>query len=167
MSKMKVYELAKELGKSSKELLEFLGEKNIEVKSHMSSIEDGDVALVKKAFGGKAETTKADKPTEDAPKAEAEKKAAEVPKAETAAPKKKNIVHVFRPQNTRDGGKGGNRQGGRCDPLFHQRGRPGQRGRIPSAGRSGWEITGSGDHGWDFSKGRSGQFLSPFLNSAG
>ncbi len=131
MSKMKVYELAKELGKSSKELLEFLGEKNIEVKSHMSSIEDGDVALVKKAFGGKAETTKADKPTEDAPKAEAEKKAAEVPKAETAAPKKKNIVHVFRPQNTRDGGKGGNRQGGRQNGggRFGAGGRPMQNAR--------------------------------------
>ena len=64
MSKMKVYELAKELGKSSKELLEFLGEKNIEVKSHMSSIEAGDVAFVKKAFGGKAETAKTDKPAE-------------------------------------------------------------------------------------------------------
>ncbi len=131
MSKMKVYELAKELGKSSKELLEFLGEKNIEVKSHMSSIEDGDVALVKKAFGGKAETTKADKPTEDAPKAEVEKKAAEVPKAETAAPKKKNIVHVFRPQNTRDGGKGGNRQGGRQNGggRFGAGGRPMQNAR--------------------------------------
>ena len=125
MSKMKVYELAKELGKSSKELLEFLGEKNIEVKSHMSSIEAGDVAFVKKAFGGKAETAKTDKPAEAAPKAEAEKKAAEAPKAEPAAPKKKNIVHVFRPQNTRDGGKGGNRQGGRQMGG----GRPGTGGR--------------------------------------
>ncbi len=125
MSKMKVYELAKELGKSSKELLEFLGEKNIEVKSHMSSIEAGDVAFVKKAFGGKAETAKTDKSAEAAPKAEAEKKAAEAPKAEPSAPKKKNIVHVFRPQNTRDGGKGGNRQGGRQMGG----GRPGTGGR--------------------------------------
>ena len=31
MSKIKVYELAKELGKTSKELMEFLAEKNIEV----------------------------------------------------------------------------------------------------------------------------------------
>ncbi len=104
MSKMKVYELAKELGKSSKELLEFLGGKNIEVKSHMSSIEEQEIALVRKALGGKPEA---------APKEEAEKKIGDAPKTETSAPKKKNIVRVFRPQNTRDGGKGGNRQGGR------------------------------------------------------
>ena len=113
MSKMKVYELAKELGKSSKELLEFLGGKNIEVKSHMSSIEEQEIALVRKALGGKPEAVKADRPAEAAPKEETEKKIGDAPKTETSAPKKKNIVRVFRPQNTRDGGKGGNRQGGR------------------------------------------------------
>ncbi len=96
MSKMKVYELAKELGKSSKELLEFLGGKNIEVKSHMSAVEDDVIEVVRKAFGEKAETP------ENEPAARAE-----------TAPKKKNIVHVFRPQNSRDGGRGGSRQGGR------------------------------------------------------
>ncbi len=119
MSKMKVYELAKELGKSSKELLEFLSEKNIEVKSHMSSIEDKEISLVKKAFGGKSEAANAGRPAGTASQAEAEKKAEEAHKeekalkAEGAVPKKKNIVRVFRPQNTRDGGKGGNRSGGR------------------------------------------------------
>ena len=62
MSKMKVYELAKELGKSSKELLEFLSGKNIEVKSHMSSIEDKEIALARNAFGGKHEGTETEKP---------------------------------------------------------------------------------------------------------
>ena len=80
MSKMKIYELAKELNKSSKELMEFLAEKNIEAKSHMSSLEDETVDMVKNALK---------KPE----------------KEET--PKKKNIVHVFRPQNSRDGGKVG------------------------------------------------------------
>ena len=42
MAKIKVYELAKELNVSSKEVVEFLGEKNIEVKSHMSSLEEAD-----------------------------------------------------------------------------------------------------------------------------
>ena len=42
MSKIKVYELAKELGKSSKELMEFLADRKIEVKSHMSALEDED-----------------------------------------------------------------------------------------------------------------------------
>ena len=50
MSKMKIYELAKELNKSSKELMEFLAEKNIEAKSHMSSLEDETVDMVKNAL---------------------------------------------------------------------------------------------------------------------
>ena len=49
MSKVKVYELAKELDKSSKELVEFLREKNIEVKSHMSTLEENEAELVRKA----------------------------------------------------------------------------------------------------------------------
>lgn len=48
MAKIKVYELAKELNVSSKEVVEFLGEKNIEVKSHMSSLEEADAEIVKK-----------------------------------------------------------------------------------------------------------------------
>ena len=38
MSKIRVHELAKELGKQNKDILNFLAEKGIEVKSHMSSI---------------------------------------------------------------------------------------------------------------------------------
>ena len=90
MSKIKIYELAKELGVSSKEVIEFLSKKNIEVKSHMSSIEDSDASVVKGAFA---------KPGKE-PAGKAPEKAAE-------APKKKNIVHVFRPQNTQNGGRQG------------------------------------------------------------
>ena len=38
MSKLRVYELAKELGKSNKEMLEMLKNKGIEVASHMLSL---------------------------------------------------------------------------------------------------------------------------------
>ena len=103
MSKMKIYELAKELNKSSKELMEFLAEKNIEAKSHMSSLEDETVDMVKNALK---------KPE----------------KEET--PKKKNIVHVFRPQNSRDGGKVGSRPGSRVQGQ-----RPGQQGARPQGSR--------------------------------
>ena len=58
MSKIKVYELAKELDKPSKELVEFLTGKNIEVKSHMSAIEEADADLVRKAFGQRNEKSK-------------------------------------------------------------------------------------------------------------
>ena len=40
MSKIKIYELAKELDKPSKDIISFLKEKGIEVNSHMNSVED-------------------------------------------------------------------------------------------------------------------------------
>ena len=83
MSKVKVYELAKELGKDSKDVVKFLEGKNIEVKNHMSTISEDEAAMVKKALGGSKASASGDEAK--------------------AAPKKKNIVHVFRPQNTRDG----------------------------------------------------------------
>ena len=52
MSKIRVYELAKELNVSSKELIELLmTEFNVEVKNHMSVIEDEDAALIKELLG--------------------------------------------------------------------------------------------------------------------
>ena len=74
---MRVHELAKELDKTNKEVLDLLKEKNIEVKSHMSSITDEQVQMVKNHYNG--------------PKVE--------PKAE--APKKK-MAMVFRPQNSQN-----------------------------------------------------------------
>lgn len=40
MAKARVYELAKELGVGNKEILEQLKKKNVEVKNHMSTVED-------------------------------------------------------------------------------------------------------------------------------
>lgn len=51
MSKIRVYELAKELGISSKELITILLEEfSIEVKNHMSVIEEEDAELIKELF---------------------------------------------------------------------------------------------------------------------
>jgi translation initiation factor IF-2 len=51
MSKIRVYELAKELDISSKDLINMLLEEfNIEVKNHMSVIEDEDAELIKELF---------------------------------------------------------------------------------------------------------------------
>lgn len=51
MSKIRVYELAKELGISSKELIAILLEEfSIEVKNHMSVIEEEDAELIKELF---------------------------------------------------------------------------------------------------------------------
>lgn len=78
MSKIRVHELAKELNKTNKELLDFLKSKEIEVKSHMSSLSDEQIQMVKGAMAGKGAKTDG----ED-------------------AQKKKNIVQVFRPQNSK------------------------------------------------------------------
>ncbi len=52
MSKIRVYELAKELNISSKKLIQLLmDEFNIEVKNHMSVIEDEDAELIKELLG--------------------------------------------------------------------------------------------------------------------
>ena len=100
MAKFKVYELAKEVEKSSKEILAFLQEKGIEAKGHQSSVEEDTAEMVRKHFGAKTEV-KAEAPKAEAPKAEAPK-AEDVKKEETAkteAPKKKkNIVFVSNPQ---------------------------------------------------------------------
>lgn len=56
MSKIRVHELAKELNIGSKELITILMEEfNIEVKNHMSTIEDEDAALIKELLAGKSQ----------------------------------------------------------------------------------------------------------------
>lgn len=69
MAKIRVYELAKELNRSSKELVDTLRDLGIDVKNHMSTMEDSQVNWVKKQLGrkpvnniwkSKPETTAAD-----------------------------------------------------------------------------------------------------------
>ena len=97
MAKQKIYELAKELNKSNKEVMEVLSKNGIEVKSHLNAIEEDQAALVKKAFAPKVEVPKAEAPKAEAPKTE-EAKAEE-------APKKKKIVALYNAQNSRGGVK--------------------------------------------------------------
>ena len=54
LSKIRVYELAKELEISSKELIELLmNEFSIDVKNHMSVIEEEDAELIKELLAEK------------------------------------------------------------------------------------------------------------------
>ena len=55
MPKTRVYEIAQELNKTNKEVIEFLKEKKVEVKSHMSTLEEKDEKMVRDAFAGKKE----------------------------------------------------------------------------------------------------------------
>ena len=105
MAKVKVHEIAKELNIQSKEVLQFLrDEKNIEIKSHMSSIEDDVISMVRSKFG-KAEAPKVEAPKVEASKAESPKvedKKEEVP----VRPKKKaSMTAVYNPQYSKQPGQ--------------------------------------------------------------
>jgi translation initiation factor IF-2 len=54
MAKMKVYELAKEIDKQSRDIINYLKDSGVEIKSHMSNLEDNHVNLVKNHFLGAA-----------------------------------------------------------------------------------------------------------------
>ena len=53
MGKIRVYELAKDLNMSNTALLNKMKELKIEVKSHMSSLEDSDISAIKRSLFGK------------------------------------------------------------------------------------------------------------------
>ena len=50
LGKLKIYELAKKLDKTSKEILEVAKKLNIDVKNHLSSIEEKDALAIEKSF---------------------------------------------------------------------------------------------------------------------
>ncbi|MGN0276510.1 MAG: translation initiation factor IF-2 [Hominisplanchenecus sp.] len=106
MARIRVHELAKKLGKDNKEILNYLTEKGISVKSHMSSIEEEQVAMVEEKFKKKEGKTEV-KPETKA-ETNTETKAEEKPPV-----KKKNITQVFHPQNSRTGIGRNVRQGGK------------------------------------------------------
>ena len=55
MSNIRIHELAKQINKDNKEIIAFLQENGIEVKSHMSSVSEETVKFVKDAFAPKEE----------------------------------------------------------------------------------------------------------------
>lgn len=58
MSKLRVYQLAKELGISSKELIEKLNDLSVVVNNHMSTLEEEDANLIIELFTDKPEEKK-------------------------------------------------------------------------------------------------------------
>ncbi|MDY4668481.1 MAG: translation initiation factor IF-2 [Oliverpabstia sp.] len=89
MPKLRIYEIAQEINKTNKEVLDFLKEKNIEVKSHMSTLEEREEKMVRDAFSDKKEDKAEGKEQNNGE----DKKAGDRPK------KKSNLIQVFRPQN--------------------------------------------------------------------
>ncbi|MBD5479701.1 MAG: translation initiation factor IF-2 [Lachnospiraceae bacterium] len=171
MAKMKIHELAKEVEKQSKEVIAFLQEKGIEAKAAQSTIDEDAVALVRKHFGKNAEKAEVseEKPAKQ-PQAAQAKEAAQTDKeagadktvqaekaAETAKPaeeakaapkeeapkKKKTIIVVSNPQNSRAPGQQNGRQQGNgqnrngAGARSAQNGRPGQNTRPAQNVRPG------------------------------
>lgn len=102
MSKKRLYEIAKELGKESKEVVARAKELGLDVKSHSSSVEEAVAAKIAASFKSAAAPKAEVKPA--APKASAEKKAEksepakpavakeEVKPAEPVAPKTEKVA---------------------------------------------------------------------------
>ena len=53
MAKIRVHELSKQLNISNKDIIDTLGAKGIEIKSHMSNLDDSMVGIIKAKFGAK------------------------------------------------------------------------------------------------------------------
>lgn len=73
MAKIRIHELAKEINKDSKEIIRVLTENKIEAKSHMSTISDEEITLIKKNL---------------------------MPPQQEEKPKEKKITRVYHPQNS-------------------------------------------------------------------
>ncbi|MDO4632998.1 MAG: translation initiation factor IF-2 N-terminal domain-containing protein, partial [Eubacteriales bacterium] len=92
MSKMRVYEIARELNRDKKDIMNFLTGKGVEVKSHMTELNEDQIALVRKNITAGPAPVKVQKPAEDKQASDGADR-----------PKKKNISRVFRGQNSRTG----------------------------------------------------------------
>lgn len=87
MSKKRLYEIAKELGKSSKEIVDYAQELGLDVKSHSSSVDESDAKRIAAKFSGNAKPAAAKAKVEKA----AEKAVVEAPKAAPAKPQSRNF----------------------------------------------------------------------------
>ena len=81
MSKIRIYELAKELNVSSKVMIEKLKQYGVEVQSHMSALDTETASRLRADFGAKTDGAKAEAAKKEEPKKEEVKK--EAPKTET------------------------------------------------------------------------------------
>ena len=99
MAKIKVYELAQEIGVKSAELITLLKNKGIEVKSHMSVLEDGQVEDIRKTLKAPAKSEEAPKTTEKTAAIGETKAPAKT--GEGTVKKKKSIIFVSNPHNSK------------------------------------------------------------------
>ena len=167
MAKIRVHELSKQLNISNKDIIDTLGARGIEIKSHMSNLDDSMVGIIKARYGAKQEQSKVEAAKPAAPKQEPVKPvAATAPKQEQvkqetvkpAAPKQNPAKedgaparqgsgnHVRFAREDRNGGKMNNgnrvrfnndRQGGTDRARFSNDRNQGDRPRFSRDGQEG------------------------------
>lgn len=104
MSKVRVYELAKELGTTSKKLIDVMEGMNIEVNNHMSTLSDEDAKRVMAVLTGRSAEKPPQEPEKEKEKVKEKAKKAEPEKAkpvETQAKKKEKPVQEEQPTPSR------------------------------------------------------------------
>ena len=107
MAKIKIHELAKELDRQSRDVLAFLQEKGVEAKAAQSTIEEDAAELVRKHFSAGKTQNKEEKPVE-----EQNEESFSGDRQDDVPKKKKKIIFVSNPQNSRVPGQPGNRPQG-------------------------------------------------------
>ena len=96
MAKIKVHELAKQIGADRKAVVDYLHTKGYDTMTAVSAVPDNEVDNIRSRFGGSSQAVSADGPAAAA--ASGTNENMDNGQAE-AAPKKKGIVRVFRSQN--------------------------------------------------------------------
>lgn len=93
MAKKRVYELAKQLNISNKDLIEKLNELGIEVNNHMSTVDEENAELVKELLGGEKN---------EAPKAEKNEKAEKAEKSKEPVKEEKKTAKTEKPEKAKE-----------------------------------------------------------------
>ncbi|HIY60651.1 MAG TPA: translation initiation factor IF-2 [Candidatus Eisenbergiella pullistercoris] len=144
MAKTKIFELAKELGIQSRDIITFLQKEGVEAKAAQSSIEDEAVRKVRKHFGKsegeKRIVTEGEMRMGDMPEKKEVQKEAQGAKDQAPVKKKKNIIFVSNPHNSKmqsqKGQQGGRPAGGSARPASGKEG-AGRQGASQSGSRNG------------------------------
>ena len=113
MAKMRVHEYAKSIDKESKEVISVLKDKGIEVKNHMSTIDDPEISILDKVFKGEpvkeVKEVKAEKPAvkPNVPEQPQKKVISQVVKkpdnGQRTEEKRTPVSSVYNPQNSSNG----------------------------------------------------------------
>ncbi|MBR4284449.1 MAG: translation initiation factor IF-2 [Anaerotignum sp.] len=129
MSKIRIYELAKQLNVANKDLMEKIHSVGIEAKSHMGMLTEEEAAKVTALYQPKKEEPKKEAPKKEAPKQEAKKDA---PKQEGQKKDQKqggkNDNRQGKPQQQNNQKQGGQQQGGKPQNKDNNKGKDNKKG---------------------------------------